>query len=109
MTGTTARSQDCINNNDNGGIIIMKTKMENSLNEILKDLNRDLSKKIEHYTEIINDLKESANSLRGNFTDDDNYIEHISKLTETARILKYEIKTIEWNISLVKIQLENLE
>ena len=24
MTGTTARSQDCINNNDNGGIIIMK-------------------------------------------------------------------------------------
>ena len=35
----------------------MKTKMENSLNEILKDLNRDLSKKIEHYTEIINDLK----------------------------------------------------
>ena len=27
MTGTTARSQDCINNN-NGGIIIMKTKQE---------------------------------------------------------------------------------
>ena len=25
MTGTTARSQDCINKNDNGGIIIMKT------------------------------------------------------------------------------------
>ena len=28
MTGTTARSQDCINNNDNGGIITMKTKQE---------------------------------------------------------------------------------
>ena len=28
MTGTTARSQDCINNNDNGGIITMKTKEE---------------------------------------------------------------------------------
>ena len=25
MTGMTARSQDCINKNDNGGIIIMKT------------------------------------------------------------------------------------
>ena len=24
MTGTTARSQDCTNNNDNGGIIAMK-------------------------------------------------------------------------------------
>ena len=24
MTGTTARSQDCINKNDNGGIITMK-------------------------------------------------------------------------------------
>lgn len=28
MTGTTARSRNCINNNDNGGIIIMKTKQE---------------------------------------------------------------------------------
>ena len=28
MTGMTARSQDCINNNDNGGIITMKTKQE---------------------------------------------------------------------------------
>lgn len=25
MTGMTARSQDCINNNDNGGIVTMKT------------------------------------------------------------------------------------
>ena len=28
MTGTTARSQDCTNKNDNGGIITMKTKEE---------------------------------------------------------------------------------
>ena len=28
MTGMTARSQDCINKNDNGGIIAMKTKQE---------------------------------------------------------------------------------
>lgn len=83
--------------------------MENSLNNILKDLNRDLSKKTEHYTEIINDLKQSANSLRGNFRDDDNYMEHISKLTETAKALKHEIKTIEWNISLVEIQLNELK
>lgn len=83
--------------------------MENSLNEILKDLNRDLSKKTEHYTEIINDLKDSANFLNGNSKDDHNRIEHISHLTEIAKILKYEIKTIEWHIGLVEIQLKELK
>ena len=48
MTGTTARSQDCINNNDNGGIIIMKN--ENMILEavkMVKETNRGEAVNIE--------------------------------------------------------------
>ena len=46
MTGTTARSRDCINNNDNGGIIIMKT-LSDVVNAVF-----DMENEMENYNTI---------------------------------------------------------
>lgn len=44
MTGTTARSQDCINNNDNGGIIAMKTiTLARTVLSMFNDGNKELT------------------------------------------------------------------
>lgn len=66
MTGTTARSQDCINNNDNGGIIAMKTKQEllemlySRLAELqdgrIKEFNPALAEKISIELALLSDI-----------------------------------------------------
>ena len=78
--------------------------MKNSLSNILKDLNRDLINKTELYIKTINEIKESTNHLTGTYSNDDNWIEYISKMSEIAQIIKHEIKTIESSINLVKNQ-----
>ena len=61
MTGTTARSQDCINNNDNGGIITMKKYL-------VSWIDRGASHNGVFYAHNMKELREQTEYLTGHIT-----------------------------------------
>ena len=61
MTGTTARGQDCINNNDNGGIIIMKKYL-------VSWIDRGTSHNGVFYAHNMKELREQTEYLVGRIT-----------------------------------------
>ena len=61
MTGTTARSQDCINNNDNGGIITMKKYL-------VSWTDRGASHNGVFYAHNMKELREQTEYLTGHIT-----------------------------------------
>ena len=61
MTGTTARSQDCINKNDNGGIITMKKYL-------VSWTDRGTSHNGVFYAHNMKELREQTEYLTGHIT-----------------------------------------
>ena len=61
MTGTTARSKDCINNNDNGGIKLMKKYL-------VSWTDRGVSHNGVFYAHNMKELREQTEYLAGHIT-----------------------------------------
>ena len=82
MTGTTARSQDCINNYDNGGIITMKTEVYIEIG--FDGKVRKFVYGNGYYTKI---YKQYSRQL-------EDWVSRLSGLLESKRYTKEQIKNI---------------